>query len=424
MPSSSARNLALPVLLACATLVAAAAGATVRTAFVTSVSGTGNLSSWADAGGHTGLAAGDAICQARAAAAGLPNAAAFRAWLSTTTVDAFCHVLGLNGTKADDCNGGVVGDPPAGPWARTDGQPFAAKLADLADETGVQVFQPLRFDENGAEVPFVDAFAWAATGANGRVFSTTCVDWTSASGAVVAGCGNAGGVGLYWTYYISLGCDAAHRLICLESAVGEVQRVPSTEGALAFLTSVTGNGDLASWADSGGTAGLAGADAVCRARAAAAHLPDVDRFHAWMSDSTADAIDRVWFLGPWVRLDGFPLAVTRAEMLGTTGALLTGLNVDDAGAYVTGTLGEDKSWTGTQYTGQATTDNCADWSSSLGSDLGTGGDFDTARYFTWQSGGSPYCVQLHRLYCLSNQAMLFWDNFERGDTLKWSAAAQ
>ena len=48
-------------------LVASPLGAVARQMFVTSVTGTGNLSTWADAGGFTGLDAGDAICQARAA---------------------------------------------------------------------------------------------------------------------------------------------------------------------------------------------------------------------------------------------------------------------------------------------------------------------------------------------------------------------
>ena len=41
------------------------ADAVKRRAFVTSVSGTGNLASWPDAGGQFALAAGDSICRAR-----------------------------------------------------------------------------------------------------------------------------------------------------------------------------------------------------------------------------------------------------------------------------------------------------------------------------------------------------------------------
>ena len=75
-----------------------------RRAWVTSVTGTGNLASWPDAGGLGGLAAGDAICRARAAAAGLPNANAYRVWLSTAATDAYCHVQGLTGKRSNQCN--------------------------------------------------------------------------------------------------------------------------------------------------------------------------------------------------------------------------------------------------------------------------------------------------------------------------------
>src|SRR5688572_20449691 len=68
------------------------AQAVKRRAFVTSVSGTGDLGSWPEAGSATGLAAGNAICRARATAAGLPNANTYRAWLSTASTDAYCHL--------------------------------------------------------------------------------------------------------------------------------------------------------------------------------------------------------------------------------------------------------------------------------------------------------------------------------------------
>ncbi len=410
------------VFLALLALTATPAAAVQRQAFVTSASGPGNLASWPDAGGQTGLAAGDAICRARAQTAGLPNAATYQAWLSTATVDAFCHVLGLTGTKVNNCNGGAGGDPPAGPWTRRDGQPFGAKLADLTSATGVRVFQPLLYDETGAEVAFVNALAWTGTNPEGRFFSSSCQNWTSSSNATYGNSGTAGGVGLFWTEESSIPCDQSLRLICLEPGVGDVQRVPSTEGALVFLTSTTGTGDLSTWTGSGGADGAAGADAVCQARALAANLPNPDSFVAWMSDPTSNASTRLTANGPFVRLDGFPLAATKAEMIGLSGKLRTGLNVDELGHYVTGTISAYHAWTGTEYTGTVALYHCMGWTSALAANMGTAGDFDTARYFTWTSAGSPYCNQPHRLYCFSTQPMVFWDNFERGDTLKWSTA--
>jgi hypothetical protein len=56
--------------------------------FVTSASGTADLSTWAGAGGETGLRAGDAFCRGRAAAVGLPGAQTFVAWLFDSADDA------------------------------------------------------------------------------------------------------------------------------------------------------------------------------------------------------------------------------------------------------------------------------------------------------------------------------------------------
>ena len=106
--------------LAVAALVTASPALAVqRRAFATSVQGPGNLSSWADAGGNTGLAAGDAICRARAAAGGLPNAATYRAWLSNSATDAYCHVQGLSGTVGNACLG--ASQPGGGPWYQANG---------------------------------------------------------------------------------------------------------------------------------------------------------------------------------------------------------------------------------------------------------------------------------------------------------------
>ena len=43
---------------------ASASSGVSRVVFVTSVTGTGDLGSWPDAGGNIGVSAGDAICQA------------------------------------------------------------------------------------------------------------------------------------------------------------------------------------------------------------------------------------------------------------------------------------------------------------------------------------------------------------------------
>src|SRR5581483_6066860 len=69
-------------------------------AFVTSVARSGNLGSWPEAlmfglPPPNALDAADNICRNLAAAVPLPNANKLRAWVSTSSVDAYCHLFGL-----------------------------------------------------------------------------------------------------------------------------------------------------------------------------------------------------------------------------------------------------------------------------------------------------------------------------------------
>src|SRR5262249_20432303 len=72
------------VALAANTTANAAIDAAPLQAFTTSTTGTGDLHSWAEVAGTglSGLAAGDGICQARAAAARLANPEQYVVWLS------------------------------------------------------------------------------------------------------------------------------------------------------------------------------------------------------------------------------------------------------------------------------------------------------------------------------------------------------
>jgi len=96
--------------------------------FLTSVSGNGNLGGWADAGGNTGLQAGDAICRARAQAEGIENASNFIAWLSNSATDVKDRITSN------------------GPWVRLDGAKVADNKADLIDGS---LFTPINLTETG-----------------------------------------------------------------------------------------------------------------------------------------------------------------------------------------------------------------------------------------------------------------------------------
>lgn len=77
----------------------------------------------------------------------------------------------------------------------------------------------------------------------------------------------------------------------------------------------------------GALGGLAGADAICNQRAAAAGLDGT--YVAWLSSSTASAASRLANASGWVRTDGKPFAKSRGDLL--AGRLLYPLELDETG---------------------------------------------------------------------------------------------
>jgi len=405
------RTLRISATVAATLLLASPLGAVARRMFVTSVSGTANLSSWADAGGHTGLAAGDAICRARAAAGGLPNAAGYRAWLSDSADDAYCRLHDLTGKKSALCGQPTL-PAAAGPWLRVDGAPFGADITHLL-EPDFQVLMPPRLSESGA---VVHDRTWTGTGADGASDDVDCGGWTSAAAGVypTVGCTDATSGG--WGGCGSLACAGAARLLCLETGVGDPLPRIAGWGRLAFVTSAMGNGDLGSWPGAGGQTGLAAGDAVCRSLASAAGLPNPTSFKAWLSTAASDARDRFLSDGPWMRLDRARLAAGIADL--TDGDLATALNLTETGVY----LGGYGVWTGTGSDGTAWPDRCGDWTSDA-----TGVDGLLAIAYAADAGWTDYYSSAcdfssSRLYCLQDLPLLFGDGFESGNAAVWSAA--
>ena len=163
--------------------------------FVTSVKGTGNLSTWPDAGENTGIAAGDVICRARAQAGGLANASNFKAWLSDASVNAIDRLTSN------------------GPWVRPDGVKVADNKADLSD--GV-LFTAISQTETGT---YVSPEVWSGTENNGQLYSrvnSTCNDWTTVQDFDK---GVSGESSLSYTYWSKLGfslCSYNLALYCFE----------------------------------------------------------------------------------------------------------------------------------------------------------------------------------------------------------------
>ena len=389
------------------------AGAETRTAFVTSTTGTGKFSTWAETE-LNGLAGADEICQARANAEELGGT--YRAWISTDQTDAYCHLFNQIGSKpicASSPNPATMG-----PWVRTDGTPFAANLSRMV--TQHEIYQPALFDETGAEIPDPGFNYWTATDENGVNNGSACSDWTVDTSGL-GGTGLAHYVGRAASYYISLNCTGTqgmNRLLCLEVGAGDAQKLPSETGSLVFVTSVTGPGRLQSWADAGGNSSLAAGDAICRARAAAGKLPSPDSFVAYLSTDAVDANLRMTSPGPFVRVDGFLFSPSRAALFASD--VRTGLNVTELGTYETSTAASDV-WTATTSDGGNGGTNCEDWLSEASDpeDTGTSGSLESTR-FNWSFVSSPLCSSEGRLFCFSNVVTLFWDNFERGNTSRWT----
>lgn len=404
----------LSILLLCAS----DASAVRRRAFVTSVEGTGDLFSWPGSSGATALARADSVCRARAAAGGLPNPTTYRAWLSTSTTDAYCHVQGLQGKKADACGGEP--QPGGGPWYRF----FLFHwqlLPDLATLTGPEhvVYRPVVFDEfDNAITGYVDGWYWTGTKSDGTFHTNgACADWTS-SGTTSTPVGAALGGSFAWTLCTLGGCSSEHRLLCLEPGVSEADPVDWQPGSLVFVTSVTGAGNLQLWPESDGLVGLDAGDAICRNLAAEAHLPTPDSFVAWLSDATTDAVDRLTGEGPYRRLDGFLIAESKADLVAAP--TVNSIHVDELFGYLD-RLGY--TWTGTGTNGQATASHCDAWTSDDPADFGAGGLATISRETAWTDyAASRDCDTPRSLYCFSNAVTLFWDGFEyTSDTSRWSS---
>lgn len=418
MSASPPAACAVRVVVSCLILCAAStpAFAVNRRAFVTSVAGNGNLfsGSWPGASGATTLDRADSVCRARAAAAGLPNSTTYRAWLSTSSTDAYCHVQGLTGKKAAGCGGGA--QPGAGPWYIQNGvAPFSPSLAELTGP-GKVIYRPVLMDEFGNEPAYEVGAYWTGTTADGEHTGESCLGWTSSSVNESGEFGHVQSSAYGWTSVNSNTCDDLQRLLCFEPGASAPFHLGWSPGALAFVTSQTGQGDLGAWPQAGGETGLAAGDAICRSLAAAAHLPVPESFVAWLSDGTVDARDRVTVDASFRRVDHYPIAGSHADLI--DGIATNSLHVDEHGSHALLSYGTQ---TGTFGDGTATLDHCDGWTSDAAPFKGTFGQQSSARSHRWTEGLLNTCDITRRIYCFSNVVTVFWDGFESGAATRWSS---
>jgi hypothetical protein len=404
------RNSSALLASALAVLVAAAARAQTDRMFVTSAKGNGDLSSWPQADGLHGLAAGNRICQNLAAAAHLANASTFQAWLSDASTDAACNIKARSG-HPPTCGAFTVNNP--GPWARTDGAPFARSVASL---TAGEVLTIPRFDENGSALP-VDVFVWTGTRPNGTLNPLDCSDSAGAAWNDTGALGAAGNLGYgpaEWTERSFADCTLEAHLYCFQhSLFGGPPFAPfEREGTLVFHTSTGYPGKLDLAPEAAGLESLAAGDAICRARARAGGLPAPDSFHAWLSVSSVSALDHLDHDGPFKRPDGIEIADSKADL--TDGELANAIVETERLAYSVAAI-----WTGTDDTGGYDDRNCDDWTQD--SEFLQGLHGHSGGITHWSEFAPDNCSAQRALYCFSDIPVLFWTGFEEsGGLWRWS----
>jgi hypothetical protein len=380
----------LTVLLALSVVLAACSGggggggggAQDLKVFVTSTTYNGNLG---------GLAGADAICQARANAGGLSGT--YKAWLSTSTTDAYCHIQGYDNAQLPNCG---LASPPtaAGPWVRThDGYAFADTIDKLVNNG--QVYAAIKYDQTGTLQ--AGEYYFTGTAVNGRATTDNCSNWTSASGSLGGTFGNTDGTTNDWTSFGTPLCNDTHHLLCMQTGSGVAlpARTIPAGAKRVFITSTAGTGNISTWAGSGAVGGLTGADNVCKARATAALLANASSYKAWLSDGSTNAINHVTVTatGPWYRLDGVKIADNVAAL--TTSPLFSTITYTETGTYV----GDNWVWTGTGTNGVATGNNCSNW----GSTSGTGRiGWSSQNSSEWTNLSDQNCTGSAALYCFED----------------------
>lgn len=330
-----------------------------RWAFVTSTTHDGNL---------LGAAGADAICQARADAAGLPGF--FIAWIS-------------EGTTATQARNRVENADV--PYRLVTGTTIANNWDDLVDGT---LLNAINRDENGALRSQANN-VWTGTSTNGTgagVFdnSTRCAGWSTNASNRSGRVGSSNSSTGDWTDTGNdADCDTAKRLYCFQSNHRTV-----------FVTSTTHSGDF-------GPAGVRGADAICQSRADAAGL--TGNYVAWLSGggSALQAQSRIDNANmPYRLVDGTKIANNWTAL--TSGTLEAPINRDENGALRSQA---NNVWTGTSAngTGAGTIGGtmCAGWqgtssdSGRVGSSSATNGDWTT-------TGTNEACNNLNHLYCVES----------------------
>lgn len=303
-----------------------------------------------------GIEGAHAVCQMRAAAAGLADPESYRALLPTTAQPA---VMVLGAARG---------------WVRMDGRPFADEVRDLQAR---EQFYPLAFFETGGRIGGIQRVTTAMGGDLGRA-SGTCGDWTG--GGFLDAVGWAGHGPDVWVNRMgAVGCGDALHLYCFgTSRAVPVEIPPRPDGSgVAFVT----EGQVAP------LDGLAAFDALCRTEGG-----DPSYKALVAPDDTTSALSRFSFTGPWYRPDDVLVAESQAAI--ASGQLEAPIAVT-IGALRT--YGNHPVWTGAPGAASTANRTCAGWTSDA--DTATIGETGLAGLF---QGNTARCNASRRVVCLSD----------------------
>jgi hypothetical protein len=289
-----------------------------------------------------GLSGGDAVCATLAANAGLSGT--YKAWLSTSTVNAISRLAGASG------------------WVRTDGKPVVNSLADL---THGRLLYPPRLDELGNDLG-ADPIVMTGTATDGTVMNTfgsytTCGDFMSTGSlSDMLSTGYASASSDMFTTASSMACSSKARLYCFGVDRQAQVAVSPAVGRYAFVTRLP-------WSPGGG---IGDADLQCQQEASAAALPGT--YGALLAPTGASAASRFDTSGlPWIRADGIPIAPTAAAFF-SANLFDVPPNVTADGSVYLGYVGV---WSGaaTPTTAGKGANNCTNWPSNSATAFAAGG---------------------------------------------------
>ena len=359
-PTATATKTPTPTMTPTATPTATATPV-FNVVFVTSQTYDGSIN------GAMSLTGADAQCAAAATAGGLPTGT-YKAWLSTSTVDASSRLGSARG------------------FIRVDGAPFADKISDI---TSGKILNSINLDENGSDVAFQNT--WTATSAAGTLTGTACSDWTTNSNTSQGELGLSSGGPQLWTDTFGLtGCNSTRHLLCFDTSHTSALTVTPVSGRIAFISQ--GTFDT--------TSGATGADTLCQNEATSAGLTNASSFLALLSTTSASAASRFDLsMGsmPYVRPDGIKIA--DATTIASGAALDSGIWQHADGSYVAG-FGF-VAWTGSSSpttVGTAGT-TCADWSDNTTSSHGSDAEAVSDTHW-WGGFGATTCNAGDSVYCL------------------------